>query len=615
MLIYRCILSKWAEAEYPGMKKVLEGKFSDDKVVELNAKGYNIYYLPNYPSDYTNGTVDGSTIDMFQWAFVDMDLKDGRYATKEEFLIKLSTAKLLPTKVVDSGHGIHAYWRVSDLDALSYLKLQRRLIVEFKTDEAVGQIYQLMRHAPSVNVKHRDAFKDCTVISEVDCIYNPEDLDTWLPKLTHEDGAYCLNHYNTTYRLEEFKDIKEEMPAKFWTLVKDNPEVKEIQNGTKYAKDRSAGDYRLAHLLFASNFTKDEVASVLINSPKALERAPIHRLSYAQNILNKIWTAEVLEQQAKQNNKAPLSESVADILKKGGVNLKGTRIYCHKYLDNTQYGFRLGQIIGLVAGSGVGKTSLALNMFKGFVEHNPEYDHFFVPLEQPANEIAERWQTLCGDNTRLHGKVHIISNYDEEGGFRHLSLDEIKEYILKFKKDTGKKVGSIVIDHIGVLRGKGSNGENQDLISICKSLKSFATATNAMVIMQSQAPREKAGIGDLELNKDAAYGTVYFESYCDYLMTLWQPLKRCYSEQGCPTIMAIKFCKIRHKKQHKDIIQEDVCYKLLFDPETEQVRELSPTEEKSFPFWNQKATNKRKLDRKTDLVEYKSMVFGPQEIA
>jgi hypothetical protein len=136
-------------------------------------------------------------------------------------------------------------------------------------------------------------------------------------------------------------------------------------------------------------------------------------------------------------------------------------------------------------------------------------------------------------------------------------------------------------------------------------MKSFAVQTNTMLVMQSQAPREKAGIGDLELNKDAAYGTVYFESYCDYLITLWQPLKRCYKD-GAPTVTAFKFCKIRHKKQGLDQIVEDVCYKLMFDPKTEHLRELTGNEEEAFKFFLNQATNKRKQDRKTDLVEYTS---------
>jgi hypothetical protein len=248
-------------------------------------------------------------------------------------------------------------------------------------------------------------------------------------------------------------------------------------------------------------------------------------------------------------------------------------------------------------------------MFRWFAQKNPDYHHFFVPLEQPANEIADRWRTMSQGDTSLHDKVHVISNYDEAGNFRHLSFDDIQEYIKKFQKSTGYKIGCVVIDHIGALKKKGKDGENQDLMEICHSMKSFAISTNTLLVMQSQSSREKAGIGDLEINKDGAYGTVYFESYCDYLISIWQPLKRCHSEESCPTVTAFKFCKIRHKKARIDIIQEDVPYYLYFDSETELMRDLTQDEKTSFAYFLPRATNKRKADRKTELVVYQSVPY------
>jgi hypothetical protein len=150
-------------------------------------------------------------------------------------------------------------------------------------------------------------------------------------------------------------------------------------------------------------------------------------------------------------------------------------------------------------------------------------------------------------------------------------------------------------------------------MTICHAMKSFAINTNTLLVMQSQSSREKAGIGDLELNKDAAYGTIYFESYCDYLITLWQPLKRCHAERGCPTVTAFKYCKIRHKKARLDVIQEDVPYFLLFDSEKEELRDLTQDEKISFDFFLKKATNKRKADRKTDIVEYQSVPYKEKD--
>lgn len=595
--LVRMIAPKWQD------KKVIEGEYTDDEIATFNVEhGLNIYYWPNHPSTYHSGSnVDGTQIDCFKYVFVDYDSKSNTHASKDAFIEELASFELTPTSVVDSGNGIHAYWRITDLDAMSYLRLQRRLVRRLRTDEATCNIAQLMRLPGTLNTKNETNYLLCEELASTDSSYTCEQLDTILPAITTKDEEFAQQHYSKTYRIDrENIKVDDKLPAKFGKLLSQNPEIKELWAGL--TDDRSKNDFRLGHLMFANSFTKDEARSVLVNSAKALQRAPVHRISYADNIIDKIWTFEA-------EPTVSLSDSVKDILAKSGSTLKGTPFRCHPRIDNTAHGFRLGQVIGLVAGSGVGKTAFAMNMFLWFTQQNPDYHHFFIPLEQPANEIADRWQTMCGKDTTLHDKVHVLSNYDADGNFRHLSFDEIKAYILDWQTKTGKKVGCIVIDHIGALKKKGAKDENQDLMTICHSMKAFAVQTNTLLVMQSQSSREKAGIGDLELNKDGAYGTVFFESYCDYLITLWQPLKRCHSEQSCPTVTAFKFCKIRHKKARKDVIQEDVPYFFYFDSETELMRDMSQDEVTSFNYFLSKATNKRKLDRKTELVEYKSIPY------
>lgn len=607
-MIYRCILPNWASEEYPNIKRVAEGQFSDREIQELNQQFYNIYFLPNHPRNYDpSTTVVGSQVDDFRFVFADMDLKEKAYESKDEFIRALCSFPLTPTRITDSGNGIHVYWEILDLDAMSFLRLQRRIIRHFNTDEAVGQIFQLMRVPGTVNTKNKDDLKLCEVWFDSDNVYTCEDLDKVLPTITRQDEAYCKQHFDKTYGIHEPTQINDKIPDKFLQLIKSSKEIKDIWSGN--VEDRSAGDYRMGHIMHAHGFTRDEALSVLVNSAKAVSRAPVHRVSYSENIVDKIWTFEGSDNKDELN----LSSTVKSILQRSGDTIKGIRFPCHRYLDATAHGFRLGQVIGLVAGVGVGKTAVALNMFEGFVHNNPDYDHFFVPLEQPANEIADRWKTMCGENTQLHDKVHVISNYAEDGSFRHLSLGEIKDYILKFQQVTKRKVGCVVIDHIGALKKQTKDGENQGIMDICHEMKAFAIQTNTMLVMQSQSSREKAGIGDLELDKDAAYGTIFFESYCDYLVTMWQPLKRCYNQEGCPSVTAFKFCKIRHKKKGVDEIQEDTRYCLMFDSATERLRTLTQTEEKSFEFWNNQSTNLRKKERKTDVVMYTSIKWNTEE--
>lgn len=600
-MLYRCILAKWKQEEDPKARRSYEGEFSEEEIKRLNAQNYHIYFFPNAPTEYQPGkTTTGADIDAFRFVFCDYDAKTKAYESKESFVKAVS--EIPPSFIVDSGNGVHVYWEVSDLDAKSYLRLQRRLARKFNTDLAVSQVCQLMRVPGTVNPKHKDAFKQCDYIDSSDAVYTCEELDKLLPPLIRQDEEHCEQHYNKTYNLDPADSvIDDKIPLKFAQLLKSNPEVKDIWTGN--VEDRSAGDYRLGHIMFASDFTKAEATSVLVNTSKAISRAPVHRLSYAQNIVDKIWTFE----EAPKDASLDLSSTVKEILARPEDGPKGARLPCHAWIDGTDRGYRLGDVVGLVAGSGVGKTAVALNMLLGFLASNPDLDHFFVSLEQPANEIAERWKLLCQGNTRLYDKMHVISNYADDGTFRNLSLAEIKDYILRFQKATGRKVGAVVVDHVGALKKKSAQGENQALMDIFHEMKAVAVETNSLWLMQSQASREKAGDGDLEIGKDAAYGSVFFESYVDFLLCIWQPLKKCHNEKACPTVTAFKFSKIRHKTADKDRIFEDVRYRVRFDPVTGILREMTQEEDTSFDFFNKKCVNKRKQDRKTDLVEYTTL--------
>lgn len=608
----RLIAPSWLLTDALGTKKVIEAELTIQEIKKYNEQGYNVYFFPNCPKEYhKDGPIDGTQIDKWSFVFVDYDVKSSIYPSKDDFLTAIGESDITPTSIIDSGNGIHVYWQVSDLTAESYLRLQRRLIRKFKTDEAVSSICQLMRLQNTLNTKVKDHFLKCEEIWSSDQIYTCEDLDKLLPNITPEDERFCQQHYDKVYKIDRNNiTVNEAIPAKFGKLLNENHEVKELWVGV--TDDRSKNDYRLGHIMFANDFTKEEAASVLVNSGKAMQRAPVHRVNYAQNIIDKIWTFE----KEPDKSQLTLSDSVKNILQKSGSTLKGTPFRCHRRIDNTVHGFRLGQVIGLVAGSGVGKTAFALNMFKWFCEENPDYHHFFIPLEQPSNEIADRWNTMTKGDTSLNEKVHVLSNYDDDGGFRHLSFEEIRQYIEKWQTTTGKKIGCIVIDHIGALKKKGAKDENQDLMTICHSMKAFAIQTNTLLVMQSQSSREKAGIGDLELNKDAAYGTIFFESYCDYLITLWQPLKRVHSMQNCPLVTAYKFCKIRHKKAGKDIIQEDTPYYFLFDSDQEVLKDMTEDNKTQFKWFNEQAIKKRSKDRKTELVEYKSVPYeGEKTVA
>jgi hypothetical protein len=118
---------------------------SPQELLELNEKGYNVYFYPNCNSVPVKGALKGKDIDIFRWIFLDMDLKDGVYSSKSAFMEIIDSFPLRPSKTVDSGHGVHVYWEISDLSQMTYLELQKRLISHFKTDTSIWTLKQLMR--------------------------------------------------------------------------------------------------------------------------------------------------------------------------------------------------------------------------------------------------------------------------------------------------------------------------------------------------------------------------------------------------------------------------------------------------------------------------------------
>lgn len=624
-MIFRMIAAKWAREA--GLKPdAFEGDYTFEEILEFNKQGYNCYYFPNFPSDYSKiplnekgrkRPVKGSDVDTFTHCFVDLDMKDyekgkHHYPDKQTFIDFVLAEPIKPTAIVDSGNGVHVYWKVRDLDAMSFLRLQRRLCRKYNTDPAVSTLNQLMRVPGTVNVKNEGDFKLCEVVHSDESVeYDCEQLDSMLPPVSPEDERYCKEHYDKIYMLNQDVDVKEELPAKFLKLCKKSPQVHSLFYGNP--KDRSSADFRLAHLMHAGGLTAEEALSVLYNTAKACERTKVHRYNYAKNIVDKVWTFE--SEAAEGKKKEPLSKSVRQILEKSGTEPAGERFRSHRMIDATAHGYRLTQVMGLIGGAGNGKTTVSLNFFLWFVENNPEYIHLYVSLEQPEEEIAKIWRTMSKDNEALFDKVHVIGNYNADGTFRDLSLSDIEEYVKQIEKETGKKVGCVSIDHIGILRHeKDSEEDFQGLKATCKRMKSFAVSTNTFLIMQSQTSREKNNGGDVELDMDAAYGTSNFEWFCDWIVTTWQPLKRIYPEAPHMTVTAFKMAKIRHKDATKDDIKEGAVYAMKFEPETKTLRELTGDEHTAFEFWNARAVKIRNKDKKREPAPLKVITWTEKKV-
>lgn len=579
MQFYRLVKPQWAQPTLangePNPKfveaidgpNVIEGcGFTAEFITEQNTRGYNVYFFPNHPSTdvYADGVkhLNGRNIDVFNFVFVDMDLKDGKYATKELFLDRLNQFPLKPSMVVDSGNGIHAYWRVHDLNRSSYVITQIALLEYFHTDASVWTVLQLMRVPAYFNTKRHGDYVQARILEDYSTnnTYSIKDFPIELFELDEKLITKAKNHIN---RLEGKLEIDlgndinvDEIPDEFMQLMLANGEIARLFRDPKSFGDRSSADMKLANVLFNKGFDIREALAVLSNTQKALEKGA-HRREYAALTVSKVYS-----DRPKHKFKT-VSEYVRDESSK----IFEPQIFGPHYADYEVLGepWRRKELLGIIAGPGIGKTAFALNVVKDIITNNPHNDdvYVFFSLEMSKGQVIKRWLKLVGHNSPLADRLYVIDTQDAEGMPVSIGLQEIYEYCMEIKQVTGKHIGAFIIDHFhiisshinvtkkpnfGIKNEQGTGyGEIQNLSSngLATQLKSLVKTLDSFGIILTQTTKEK-GVGDLPIGKDGAYGVSQYEWIMDRILTIWQPLMRVQNVAKT-NFLAFQYAKMREK--------------------------------------------------------------------
>lgn len=587
--------------EIPG-PDVLEGyNYSNEYLTEKNNQGYNLYFFPNHPSKdvYAEGTkhLNGKTIDVFNFVFVDMDLKDKVYATKEDFIKKVAQFPLKPTMVVNSGNGVHVYWRITDLTRDSYVIAQLALINYFKTDESVFTVLQLMRLPGYLNTKRHRDYVPAALYEELSGgqSYTYSQLPPEIFSALTEDiiirGKNHLAKLDGKIKIElpSFVNL-DELPDKFLLFIDDpkNDTPKRLFTDPKgFDGDRSRADMRLANILNKAGFNRKEALAVLSNTEKAISRGP-HRTYYANLTISKVYDQELQTKYQSVGDKL----RGEDTHRKVGAPIRSTWYFDHGVLGEP---WRKKEVTGVIAGTGVGKTTVTLKWVKDTIENNPDNDdvHVFISLEMTEQSMVKRWIKLVGENSKLADRLYVVGNEDSAGEPRNIGLQEIIEICNEIKKLTGKNLGTLTIDHIGILarhidtRKKYTFAVHSEpgagwadirmlsLNTVATQMKALAKILDVHVFVLTQTTKGK-GQGDLPIDKDGAYGISQYENIMDRIITVWQPLMYVQNQSRCH-FLAYQYVKIREKHVNDQI----KCYQprlLTFDMHTGDFR-ISTTEE------------------------------------
>lgn len=613
MQFYRLVKPLWAQPTLangepnPKFEQAIDGPntfegagFTREFLQEQNDKGYNVYFFPNHPSTnvYENGVrhLNGRNIDVFNFVFVDMDLKDGKYATKDDFLQTLLQFPLKPTMVVDSGNGVHAYWRVTDLDRGAYVITQLALIKHFQTDDSIWTVLQLMRVPAYFNTKRRNDFVQARILEEQSS-GNSYSIKEFPKEIYQLDEKTVVKGQNHVARLEGKMEIDlgadvnvDELPDEFITLMQENNEIARLFHDPKSHGDRSSADMKLANILFNKGFNIRQALAVLSNTQKALEKGA-HRRDYANTTISKVYS-----DRPKHKFK-----TVSEYLRDESSKVMEPQIFGPYYLDYEVLGepWRRKELLGIIAGAGIGKTAFALNIIKEIITNNPNNDdvYVFFSLEMSKGQVIRRWLKLVGENSPLADRLYVIDTQDEKGMPSPIGLQEMYEFMSEIKQVTGKHIGAFVADHFHLIsshinihkkpnfgiKSEQNTGygdiQNLSMNGLASQLKSLVKTLDTFGIILTQTTKEK-GSGDLPIGKDGAYGVSQYEWIVDRILTIWQPLMRV-QHLTKNAFLAFQYAKMREKSA-KDKIKELDPKLLTYDMNTGNLRTTTTDEYAEF---------------------------------
>lgn len=250
-----------------------------------------------------------------------------------------------------------------------------------------------------------------------------------------------------------------------------------------------------------------------------------------------------------------------------------------------------GDLTGILAGAGTGKTTFVLYNFKHILMNNPDGVVVFVSLEMTASEIAEKWFKATEECPEIADRFYIVENYDEQGKSRDLTAAQIKFEVRKIKETLGQTIHAVCVDHIHEININGGLDYNP----VCKELKNMAVELDTHGFILSQTTKGK-GVGDVPVAKDGCFGTSRYEWLMTNIITIFQPLKRVQKECSLP-VLAWSYVKIRYKNA-KDKVKEDMNYLLYYDFDTEDLKDLDRNQKTDFELYYERVLELRQNEEK-----------------
>jgi replicative DNA helicase len=200
-------------------------------------------------------------------------------------------------------------------------------------------------------------------------------------------------------------------------------------------------------------------------------------------------------------------------------------------LDDTMGGIRPGEVCGLMARPGVGKTLLLCNIAHAVAGVSPVGQVFFS-LEMPSAQIVGRLQRLVYQ-LGVHELADAAETLDPVAYRDHfaslmvvgtpgLSVAQMGNILRRLELGVfaDRRLGLVVIDHLGLIGGDRKQTTYDRVSTQAREIKELAKRHHCAVLLAVQVNRDQGGDGSRELGLGAARDSGVVEEAMDYLLTV-----------------------------------------------------------------------------------------------
>jgi replicative DNA helicase len=204
-------------------------------------------------------------------------------------------------------------------------------------------------------------------------------------------------------------------------------------------------------------------------------------------------------------------------------------------LDSILEGLRSGEVFGLMARPGIGKTLVLCQVARAVAD--TDFGHVFFSLEMPAAQIVERVARSHYGLSRNYFRGRLSSGGldadDYVSTFRRfvvvdapgLSVAQMAAKLRQIQATTlrGIPIRLVTIDHLGLIGGDRKMTTYDRVSTQAREIKELAKRFDASVLLAVQVNRESGGDGSKELTLGSARDSGVVEEAMDYLVAMRRP--------------------------------------------------------------------------------------------